>query len=129
MTGWIHENTDWKVFKHCCGAITPLIPELIDAGFDILNPVQCSADGMDPKMLKDTFGDRIVFWGGGVDTQSKLPFGKPEEVAEQVRSRIDIFNKDGGFMFNTVHNVQAGTPIENFLAMADVIKDLAKENY
>jgi len=124
MNNWIHQNTEWKTFQHTCGAIEPLIPSFIEAGFDILNPVQCSAAGMDPQTLKDTYGDRLVFWGGGVDTQFTLPFGTPEEVANQVRSRIEIFNKDGGFVFNAIHNVQAKTPPENLIAMAKAIAEM-----
>lgn len=96
LNNWIHENTDWKTFKHCCGSIF----DLVESGFDILNPVQCSADNMDPKTLKKTFGDKIVFWGGGVDTQRTLPFGTPQEVKEEVRERCEIFSKGGGFVFN-----------------------------
>jgi len=114
-------NTNWKIFKHTCGAVEPLIPELIGAGFDILNPVQCSAAGMDPKKLKDTYGPKIVFWGGGIDTQTLLPFGKHEEVREQVLSRIAIFNRGGGFVFNTIHNVQTDVPAENMAALANTI--------
>ena len=121
MTSWIRQNTQWKIFKHTCGAVEPLIPELIDAGFDILNPVQCSAAGMEPQKLKETYGDRIVFWGGGVDTQATLPFGRPDEVYDQVRSRIETFNKNGGFIFNAIHNIQAKTPVENLVAMAEAI--------
>ena len=122
MTDWIHKNTNWKVFKHTCGSIEPMITNFIDAGFDILNPVQCSAVNMDPKVLKDKYGDKIVFWGGGVDTQQTLPFGTPEDVRDQVKSRIEIFNKEGGFIFNAIHNVQAKTPVANFMAMVDAIK-------
>ena len=82
----------------------PLIPEFIAAGFDVLNPVQCSATGMDPRWLKREFGRQIVFWGGGVDTQKTLPFGTPEEVYREVRERIDIFAPGGGFVFNSIHN-------------------------
>ncbi len=120
---WIHANTNWKVFIHSCGGIRPLIPDMIAAGFDILNPVQCSAEGMSPRELKNDFGDRITFWGGGVDTQRTLPFGTPEEVYDEVSNRIRIFNKGGGFVFNTIHNVQAGTPVDNFLAMLRAIED------
>lgn len=123
MTDWIHKNTKWKVFKHTCGSIEPLINSFIDAGFDILNPVQCSAVKMDPQFLKKKYGDRIVFWGGGVDTQYTLPFGTPEEVKEQVRSRIRIFNENGGFIFNTIHNLQAKIPVKNFIAMVEAIKE------
>ena len=122
MTDWIHENTNWKVIKHCCGSIRPLIPKFIEAGFDILNPVQNSAADMDPQTLKDEFGGKITFWGGGVDTQHTLPFGSPDEVFKQVTERIRIYNKSGGFVFNTIHNTQSGVPVENFLAMIEAVK-------
>ncbi len=120
---WIHKNTSWKSFIHSCGGIRPLIDDIIDAGFDILNPVQCSAEGMAPQELKDNYGDKIVFWGGGIDTQKTLPFGKPEEVYEEVRERISIFNKGGGFVFNAIHNIQQNTPVTNVMAMLDAIRD------
>lgn len=123
VNNWIHENTGWKTFKHSCGAVEPFIPLLIESGFDILNPVQCSATGMDPRKLKEKYGSDIVFWGGGVDTQKTLPFGTPEEVREQVMERCEIFGKDGGFVFNAIHNVQAGTPIENIVAMLDALRE------
>ena len=120
---WIHRNTPWKVFIHSCGGIRPLVEDIIDAGFDILNPVQCSAEGMEAQMLKDDFGDRVTFWGGGVDTQKTLPFGTPEDVYNEVSKRIRIFNKGGGFVFDAIHNIQAGTPVENVLAMSKSIED------
>ncbi len=119
----IHELTDWKTFKHCCGSVYDLIPDFIEDGFDILNPVQTSAAKMDPKTLKREFGDRIVFWGGGVDTQKTLPFGTPEEVYRQVRQRIDIFNDGGGYVFGAIHNIQHGVPVVNLLAMFQAIRD------
>jgi len=122
MIEWIHRNTGWKVFKHCCGSIKPLIPKLIEAGFDILNPVQNSAKDMDPLALKNEFGGNITFWGGGVDTQQTLPFGSPDEVYKQVTERISIYHRSGGFVFNTIHNTQSGVPVENFLAMIDAVK-------
>jgi hypothetical protein len=122
MTDWIHQNTKWKIFKHTCGSIMPLIPSLIKAGIDILNPVQNSAVNMDAKTLKDTFGDKLTFWGGGVDTQGTLPFGTPQEVYDQVTERIGIYNRGGGFVFNTIHNTQAKVPPENFVAMIEAIK-------
>ena len=122
----IHELTKWRTFIHSCGAVHPLIPEFIDAGFDVLNPVQCSAKGMDPRTLKSEFGKQIVFWGGGVDTQKTLPFGTPEEVYREVRERIDIFSPGGGFVFNSIHNVQSNVPTENILAMFRAIKDSMK---
>ena len=121
VNDWIHENTSWKTFKHSCGAIEPFIPLLIESGFDILNPVQCSATGMEPQHLKDKYGKDIVFWGGGVDTQKILPFGTPEQVRAQVKQRCEIFGKNGGYVFNSIHNIQAGTPTENIVAMLDAL--------
>jgi uroporphyrinogen-III decarboxylase len=122
MSDWIHQNTNWKVFKHCCGSIRTLIPLIIEAGIDILNPVQNSAVNMDAADLKKEFGDRITFWGGGVDTQKTLPFGTPQEVFDQVTERVKIYKKGGGFVFNTIHNTQAGIPVENFTAMIDAVR-------
>ncbi len=124
LNDWIHKNTSWKTFKHSCGAVAKFLPSFIEAGFDILNPVQFSAAGMDPEMLKETFGDRLVFWGGGIDTQQVLPFGKPEEVREQVLRRCEILARDGGFVFNSVHNVQAGTPVSNLVALFAALSEL-----
>lgn len=117
----IHQLTHWKTFIHSCGAVFDLIPDFIEAGFDILNPVQCSAAGMDPKRLKMEFGRDIVFWGGGIDTQKTLPFGTPEEVYREVSERIELFADGGGFVFNSVHNVQSNVPTENLLAMFKAI--------
>jgi hypothetical protein len=123
VNGWIHRNTKWKTFKHSCGAVSKFIPSLLEAGFDILNPVQCSATGMDPQELKATYGGRLVFWGGGVDTQHVLPFGTPAEVREQVLRRCEIFARGGGFIFSSIHNVQAGTPVANIVAMVDAVRE------
>ncbi|HXK60119.1 MAG TPA: uroporphyrinogen decarboxylase family protein [Acidobacteriota bacterium] len=123
MNDWIHQNTTWKTFKHSCGAVEPLIEGFIEAGFDILNPVQISAPGMEPEKLKQKYGDRLVFWGGGVDTQKTLPFGTPQQVREEVLRSCEIFGKGGGFVFNTVHNIQANTPVENIVAMFEAIKE------
>lgn len=123
VNGWIHRHTAWKTFIHSCGSVLQLIPDFIEAGFDILNPVQTSAAGMDPRVLKDRFGDRIVFWGGGIDTQHTLPFGTPDEVRQQVGERIEIFGRGGGFIFNSIHNVQAGVPAENLLALYQAFRD------
>ena len=103
--------------------MSPLLDAVVEAEFDILNPVQCSAKGMDPRALKRDYGDQLVFWGGGVDTQKTLPFGTPQEVRDQVRERIEIFGPGGGFVFCTIHNIQANTPIENVLAMFEVVKE------
>ncbi|MBN1846554.1 MAG: hypothetical protein JW810_12770 [Sedimentisphaerales bacterium] len=126
LNDWIHAHTSWKTFKHSCGAVVPLLPHFIAAGFDILNPVQCSAAGMDPQHLKETFGRELVFWGGGVDTQQVLPFGTPVEVYRQVRQRLEIFGRGGGYVFNTIHNIQANTPVENIVAMLEAIRDVGR---
>lgn len=123
VNDWVHKNTKWKTFIHSCGAVFPLIELFIEAGFDVLNPVQCSCPGMDPETLKREFGDQIVFWGGGVDTQKTLPFGTPDEVATEVAERIRIFGRGGGFVFNTIHNVQAKSPVGNLLAMYQTLKE------
>ena len=122
VNGWIHQHTNWKTFMHCCGGVVPLLDAIAEAEFDILNPVQCSAKGMDPKWLKKEYGDRFVFWGGGVDTQKTLPFGTPDEVRRQVTERIEIFAPGGGFVFNTIHNVLVDTPVDNILAVFEVLK-------
>jgi len=119
----IHELTNWKTFIHSCGGIYPLIPDMIEAGFDILNPVQCSATDMDPVRLKKEFGNDLVFWGGGVDTQKTLPFGTPDEVYKEVTERIEIFRENSGFVFTSIHNVQSNVPVENLLAMFKAIND------
>jgi len=123
VNDWIHAHTPWKTFKHSCGSVVKFLPSFIEAGFDILNPVQCSATGMDPEQLKANFGGQLVFWGGGVDTQKVLPFGTPAEVREQVLRRCEIFAPGGGFVFNTIHNVQAATPVENIVAMIDAVHE------
>ncbi len=128
INDWIHAHTEWKTFKHSCGAVESFMPHFISSGFDIINPVQCSAAGMDPRHLKETYGQDLVFWGGGVDTQSTLPFGTPESVKNEVLGRLQIFSKNGGFVFNSVHNVQAGTPVENIVAMLDTVHAFNKQN-
>ena len=123
LCDWIHANTSWKCFKHSCGSVERFFEAFIEAGFDIINPVQCSAAGMEPRALKAKYGERLVFWGGGVDTQQTLPFGTPAQVREEVLRRCEIFAPGGGFVFNTVHNIQAGTPVENVVAMLDALKE------
>ena len=111
----------------CRGGAEPLIDGFIEAGFDILNPVQTSASRMDPRHLVDKYGGRIVFWGGGVDTQQTLPFGTAEEVRAQVKERVKIFSRKNGFVFNTIHNIQCNTPVENVLAMFSALGRLSAE--
>jgi hypothetical protein len=124
MNDWIHKNTRWKTFKHSCGAVLPLIPKFIEAGFDILNPVQINAKDMDPEILKEKFGSEVTYWGGGVDTQKVLGFGTPEDVERQVLNQCRVLGKNGGFVFNTVHNVQANVPVENMVALINAIRKL-----
>ena len=112
-----------KIFFHSCGAIQPLIPDLIEIGVDILNPVQISASGMDPFELKKEFGSELVFWGGGVDTQNVFSTGTPQEVRDDVRRNIDALAPGGGFVFNTVHNTQADVPPENFMTMWETLQE------
>ncbi len=123
VNDWVHEHTPWKTFIHSCGSIMALLPDILEAGFDALNPVQCSAAGMDPRLLKERFGAKTTFWGGGIDTQKTLPFGTPDQVRQEVRQRIEIFGRGGGFVFNTVHNVQAGTPSDNLVALYEAVRE------
>ncbi|GMW03571.1 MAG: methyltransferase [Candidatus Hydrogenedentota bacterium] len=123
LNHWIHENTSWKTFIHSCGSVRVFYDDFLEAEYDILNPVQCSAAHMDPRELKAGFGSRAVFWGGAVDTQHTLPFGTPDEVRAEVRERIAIFRPGGGFVFNPIHNVQAGVPTENLLALYETFSE------
>ena len=125
MNDWIHQHTTWKIFKHSCGAIIPILPGLIEAGFDIINPVQINAKDMDSRRLKEEFGSQLTFWGGGVDTQKILPFGTPDEIRRHVMGQCEILGRDGGFVFNAVHNVQANVPVDNVVAMFDALKDIS----
>lgn len=116
LNDWVHEHTSWKVFMHNDGAIKRMIPDYIEAGFDILNPVQWTAADMGPAELKAAFGEDLVFWGAGVDVQSTLPFGSPEDVRKEVFEMCQVFGEGGGYVFSSVHNIQAGIPVENLLA-------------
>lgn len=111
------ELANVKVMLHCCGGVRQLLPDLIDAGLDAINPVQISCRGMEPEKLKADFGDKLVFWGGGCDTQYILPLGTPDEVRDHVRKNIEIFKKGGGFVFQQVHNILANVPPANAAAM------------
>jgi len=122
LNDWIHENTPWKTFQHSCGSVMPLIEGFIEAGFDILNPVQTSAVNMDARELKKKFGKQITFWGGGIDSQKTLPFGTPDQVREAAENNIKILCPGGGFVFNPIHNVQARVPVENLLAMYEAFE-------
>jgi uroporphyrinogen decarboxylase len=122
----IKSKTDAKIYYHSCGAVFDLIPDLIELGFDILNPVQVSARGMDTRRLKETYGQDISFWGGGIDTQYVLPFGSPGQVADEVKRRIDDLAPGGGFVFAAVHNIQALVPPENIVAAFETALEYGK---
>ena len=128
VNDWVHENTPWKTFYHCCGSIVNYLDDFVDMGVDILNPVQISAKGMDPHMLKEKYGDKLVFWGGGIDTQKTLPFGTPDEVRAQVQERLEIFSKGGGYVFNPIHNVVGKTPVENLIAMYNAFHEFNEKH-
>lgn len=115
----IKSLTSAKIWYHTCGSCVEYIPDLIDNGIDILNPVQLGVKGMDPRVLKDRFGEKLVFWGGGVDSQHVLPFATPEQIRDHVRKNIEIFKSGGGYVFNNIHNIQAGVTAENIVALFD----------
>jgi len=118
LCDWVHTHTNWKTYLHSCGSIYHFIPDWIDAGIDILNPVQISAANMEPERLMEDFGGRIVFWGGGCDTQEILPLGTPENIREHVRHNLEVFaSGDGGYVFTQIHNIQQDVPVENVEAM------------
>lgn len=124
MNDWIHQHTNWKVFKHSCGAIMPILPGLVEAGFDIINPVQINAKDMDPAVLKREYGSQVTFWGGGIDTQRILPNATPEEVRSHVLQECEILGVNGGFIFNAVHNIQANAPVQNVVAMIETLREI-----
>jgi uroporphyrinogen decarboxylase len=126
LCDFIHARTDAKIFMHSCGAIREIIPDFIEVGIDIVNPVQVSAAGMDSRELKQEFGKDIVFWGGGVDTQRVLGEGTPDEVRAEVRRRLEDFMPGGGYVFNTVHNIQANVPPENLVAMWETLQEYGR---
>jgi hypothetical protein len=119
VNDWVHSHTDWKTFYHSCGSMVALYDDMIDAGVDIVNPVQISAAGMDPHTLKARWGDKLVFWGAGVDTQHVLPFGTPDEIRQHVRENVETLGRDGGFVFCAVHNIQATVPTKNLMALVE----------
>jgi uroporphyrinogen-III decarboxylase len=124
INDWVHQNTGWKTFYHTCGCVNNLLDDFVEMGMDCLNPVQFSAmepKGMTPQRLKEQYGEKLTFWGGGVDTQRVLPFGTPDEVRAQVAQRVQILNRDGGFVFSSIHNVVANVPAENLIAMYETV--------
>ena len=123
---FIDRKADVYLLLHSCGSVYKFIPDLIEMGIDALNPVQVSAKGMDTHKLKEEFGDKLIFWGGGCDTQRVLPYGTPGEVANEVKRRIKDLAPGGGFVFTQVHNIQAGTPPENVVAMFEAANEYGK---
>ena len=121
---WIHRNTSWKTMIHTCGSVYDLVTDFIEAGFDILNPIQISAANMDPMKLKNEFGEKIVFWGGGIDTQRVLPFSEPAIIRDEVKKQVEIFKKGGGFVFAAVHNIQPNVPVDNLIALFEAFKEI-----
>jgi uroporphyrinogen decarboxylase len=119
LVQYIRSRTGAKIWYHTCGSCVEYIPDLLDNGIDILNPVQISARNMDPAGLKARFGGRLAFWGGGIDAQHVLPSASPREVREHVRRNLAAWKPGGGYVFNNVHNIQAGVPPENVVAMYD----------
>jgi uroporphyrinogen decarboxylase len=128
LCDFVKQNSSMKIFFHSCGSIRQFIPDLIEAGFDIINPVQTNAEGMDPLELKKEFGREITFWGGGVDTASVLPAGTPEEVRADVLNRCEILSRDGGFVFAPIHNILPEVPPENIIAMINALKEFNGES-
>lgn len=128
INAWIHEHTQWKTFYHSCGSIVKFLPDFAQAGIDILNPVQISAEGMDPAWLKEQWGNQFVFWGGGSDTQKTLAFGTPQEVYDETTKLLGIFAPGGGYVFNTIHNIQGTTPTENLMALYKALADYNKQH-
>jgi len=126
LVQFIKSRTRAKVWYHSCGAIAGYLPDLLDNGIDVLNPVQISARDMGPARLKQEFGRQVAFWGGGVDSQHVLPRGTPAEVRENVRANLAAFMPGGGYVFNNVHNIQADVPPENILAMYDAALEFGR---
>lgn len=126
INDYVHKHSNMKTFLHSCGSIFPIIGDLAEAGFDILNPVQTTARDMDPKKLKEEYGKDIVFWGGGCNTRTILNHATPNEVYDYCRRMIDIFYKDGGFVFNTEHNILPDVPPQNIMAMYKAVEDARK---
>ena len=123
---WIHTNTKWHTFKHTCGDNEPFIGLMADVGLECINPVQWTAADMERNHIKNKYGDRVVYWGGGVDTQHMLPEGTPEEVYKQAMECCEIFGKNGGYVFNTIHNIVPGVPAANVDALVRAVRDYNK---
>lgn len=123
LCDYVHKNSGMKTFLHSCGSIRALLPDLIEAGYDVINPVQTNCFGMEAEGLKKDFGKDICFWGGGCDTKQVLPNGTPAEVKDDVKRRLEILAPGGGFVFNTVHNILPDVPPQNIVAMFEAIEE------
>jgi uroporphyrinogen decarboxylase len=123
LCNYVHRHSGMKTFLHSCGSIRALMPDLVDAGYDVINPVQTNCRGMEAAGLKADFGRDICFWGGGCDTRHVLPHGTPEEVKEHVRRQLDVFMPGGGFVFNTIHNILPEAPPQNIVAMYEAVEE------
>lgn len=120
---WVHDNTKWKTWYHSCGSVHELFDDFIEAGYDIINPIQITAEGMDPAALKEHYGDKLVFWGGSINPQKTLPFGTPEEVAAEVHHNVSILGQNSGYVCSPIHNVTAEVPAENILALCRAVRE------
>ena len=123
LCAYVHKHTPMKTFLHSCGSIHALMPDLIEAGFDVINPVQTNCRNMEPERLKKDFGKDICFWGGGCDPKAVLNKGTPAEVKEDVKRRLDVFMPGGGYVFNTVHNILPEVPPQNIVAMYEAVRE------
>ena len=126
MCDYVKEHSKMHTFLHSCGSVYRLLPDFIDVGFEVINPVQTNARDMEPQRLKDEFGSDITFWGGGVDTRHILNHASPAEVKDHVTERLEIFSPGGGFVFNTIHNILPDVPPENIVAMFEAIREFNK---
>jgi uroporphyrinogen decarboxylase len=127
LNNFIKNNSKAHTFLHSCGSISSLLPDLIEAGFEIINPVQTNAFDMDPGRLKKEFGNYVTFWGGGADTRSVLNHGSPDEVRDHVLERLEIFSPGGGYVFNTIHNILPDVPPQNIISMFNAVKEFNKK--
>ena len=127
LCDYVRQNSKMRTFIHSCGSISSLMPDLIDAGFEIFNPVQTNAHHMEPEFLKKEFGQDCTFWGGGVETTGVLNGGSVRQIRDQVLERLEIFSQGGGFVFNTVHNILPDVPPENILAMFEAINEFNRK--
>ena len=123
INGWVHENTEWKTLYHSCGSLVNILDDMVGCGIDCLNPIQTSSKGMDPEYLKENYGQKLTFWGAGVDGQTTMAQGTPDDVEKEMREKIRILGKGGGFVFSIVHNLQKDYDVANIQRVFDVLKE------